>query len=241
MEAMIFAAGLGTRLGPIGTQVPKALLEVGGQTMLERTLRSLVGAGANHVVVNVHHHAEAIERFLATHDFGVEVDVSREPERPLETGGGLLHARALFRGGTIVLHNVDVITDAPLRAIVAAHEASGALVTLCVQARETSRYLLFDDDGLFGREDRRHDLRLECRPPRGAVRAFAFAGVHVCAPRLLERITERGVFPIMDTYLRLAAAGQRIAPWPLAGAQWLEIGNAERLAAARAVLGGGEG
>jgi N-acetyl-alpha-D-muramate 1-phosphate uridylyltransferase len=237
MEGMIFAAGLGSRLGPIGESTPKALLEVGGRTMLEHTIRALVAAGAGHVVVNVHHHADAIERFLAAHDFGAEVELSREPERPLETGGGLLHASALFRGGTIVLHNVDVITDAPLREIVAAHEAGGALATLCVQARETSRYLLFDDAGLFGREDRRHDLRLECRPPRGAERRFAFAGIHVCAPRLLERITERGVFPIMDTYLRLAAEGERIAAWPLAG-RWLEIGNAERLAAARAAMGG---
>jgi N-acetyl-alpha-D-muramate 1-phosphate uridylyltransferase len=241
MEAMIFAAGRGSRLGPIGEQVPKALLEVGGRTMLDHTLRALVAAGASHVVVNVHHHADAIARFLATHDFGVEVELSHEPDHPLETGGGLLHARALFRGGTIVLHNVDVITDAPLRDIVAAHEASGALATLCVQERETARYLLFDDDGLFGREDRRHDLRFECRPPRGAVRRFAFAGIHVCSARLLERITERGVFPIMDTYLRLAAEGERVAPWPLAGGRWLEIGNAGRLAAARAVMGGEAG
>ncbi len=113
---MIFAAGLGTRLGELGRDTPKALIEIAGQTMLERTARALVAAGADRIVVNVHHHAARIERYIAEHDLGATVVVSREPERPLETGGGLLHARALFRGDRpLLLHNVDVITDADLR------------------------------------------------------------------------------------------------------------------------------
>jgi NDP-sugar pyrophosphorylase family protein len=178
-------------------------------------------------------------RFLADHDLGVEVVVSHEPERPLETGGGLWHARALFRpGATLLLHNVDVITDAGLGAMVAAHERRGALATLAVNRRETARQLLFDDDGLLGREDRRHGHeRRECRPAKGAVSSWAFAGIHVCAPALLDHLTERGAFPILDAYLRLSGEGHRIEPWPLDGALWLEVGNAERLAAARARLG----
>jgi NDP-sugar pyrophosphorylase family protein len=239
---MIFAAGLGTRLGAIGARTPKALIEVAGQTMLERTSRRLAAAGADRIVVNVHHQADRIERFLREHDCGVEILLSREPQRPLETGGGLWHARELFRrDGPILLHNVDVITDADLGALLAAHRESGALATLAVNARETQRYLLFDDAGLFGREDRRHGLRLESRPPRGAVHTLAFAGVHVASPELLDRISERGVFPIMDSYLRLAAEGHTIAPWLLAGGLWLEIGNLERLEVARAVLEGTAG
>jgi len=240
MEGMIFAAGLGTRLGAIGQNTPKALIEVGGVTMLERTLRRLAAAGADRIVVNVHHQADRIERFLAEHDFGVETIVSREPEQPLETGGGLAHARARFRAdGPILLHNVDVITDADLEAMVAAHERSDALATLAVNERETSRYLLFDEAGLYGREDRRGGLqRHESRPSRGTPVALAFAGIHVVSAALLDQITERGVFPIMDVYLRLAAAGHRIAPWRSAGTLWLEIGNVERLEAARKALGG---
>jgi NDP-sugar pyrophosphorylase family protein len=234
---MIFAAGFGTRLGAIGRQTPKALIEIAGQTMLERTARRLVAAGADRIVVNVHHQADRIERFIADHDLGVEILVSREPERPLETGGGLLHARDLFRrDAPILLHNVDVISDADLVAMLAAHQRSGALATLAVNERETSRYLLFDEAGLFGREDRRHDRRLESRPPRGAVRTLAFAGIHACSPELLDLIRERGVFPIVDVYLRLAAEGRVIAPWPLGGQLWLEIGNVGRLEAARALL-----
>lgn len=237
MEAMIFAAGLGTRLGAIGQSTPKALIEVGGQTMLERTVRRLAAAGADHIVVNLHARADAIAQFVAEHEFGVEIELSLEPEQPLETGGGLWHARERFRGGPILLHNVDVITDVDLAAMFAAHERGGALVTLAVQERESPRSLLFDDGGLLGREDRRHDLRLEARASHGAVRGYAFAGIHVCSPELLEHISERGVFSIMESYLRLAGEGWRIDPWPLAGGLWLEIGNPERLEAARAALG----
>lgn len=237
-DGMIFAAGLGTRLGELGATTPKALIEVGGLTMLEHTARALVAAGAGRLVVNVHHHAGAIEAFLASQDLGAEVIVSREVERPLETGGGLWHAREHFRrAGPILAHNVDVILDTDLGALLDAHRASGALATLAVQERETKRYLLFDDDGLFGREDRAKGERTEARPPRGAVRAFAFSGVHACSPELLDLVTERGAFPLPALWLRLAAAGHAIRPWLVPGDRWYEIGNPERLAAARAAIG----
>ncbi len=237
MDGMIFAAGRGTRLGELGASTPKALIEVAGRTMLERTARRLVAAGATRLVVNVHHHADAIERFLATHDLGAEVRVSREEAEPLETGGGLLHARPHFRGDRPVLaHNVDVLLDAELDALAAAHAASGALATLAVQARETQRYLLFDDVGLVGRENRGTGERTEVRPARGEVRALAFAGVHACEPAFFGLVTERGVFPIVTAWLRLAAEGHAIRPWLVAEGSWFEIGTPERLAAVRAYL-----
>lgn len=181
---MIFAAGLGTRLGELGATTPKALIEVGGVTMLERTASALVAAGAGRIVVNVHHQAGAIESFIASHDLGAEVVVSREVGRPLETGGGLWHAREHFRRtGPILAHNVDVILGADLGALLDAHAAAGALATLAVHERETKRYLLFDDDGLFGRENRATGERTEARPPRGAERAFAFWACTSARPR----------------------------------------------------------
>lgn len=235
---MIFAAGLATRLGDLSKHTPKALIDVAGSTMLERTIRRLTDAGADRIIVNVHHHADRIADFLGQLDAGVEILLSHEPDGPLETGGGLLHARPLFRGvAPFFLHNVDIITDADLPAAYAAHRESDALVTLLVSQRETSRMLLFDAHGLLGRIDTRAGTRTEVRAARGEVRASAFAGIHVVSPALLERITERGIFSITDVYLRLAGEGARIRPYRMDGASWLEIGTPERLAAARAALG----
>jgi NDP-sugar pyrophosphorylase family protein len=232
---MIFAAGRGTRLGALGESTPKALLEVGGRTLLEHTVHAVAAAGAKRVVVNVHHHADAIERFVAGHDFGVEVLVSREDDRPLETGGGLRHARGLFHADeSILMHNVDVLSSFHLCPLVARQDRGGALANLVVQERDTARQLLFDETGLFGRENRRDGTRLEVRPPGAVVRALAFSGIHACSPRLPGLITERGVFPIVDVYLRLAAEGHVIAPWVPEKGVWLEAGNPERLAEVRA-------
>ena len=235
MDGMILAAGRGTRLGELGATTPKALIEVGGMTMLERTARKLVQAGATRLVVNVHHHAEAIEAFLATHDLGAEVRVSREVAEPLETGGGMFHAREHFRmDRPILAHNVDVICDTDLGPFIAAHAASGALATLAMQPRESQRYLLFDDDGLFGRDSRRTGQVTHVRAPLGQVRALAFAGLHVCAPDWFDLVTERCVFPIVDVWLRLAGEGHAIQSWIVPDGAWLEIGNPDRLASVRA-------
>lgn len=242
MDALILAAGLGTRLGPIGRETPKALLEVGGRTMLERVAERLVAAGVDRIVVNVHHHAQRIAAFVAEHDLGAEVCLSVEAERPLETGGGLRHAAPLLRrDAPILVHNVDVWTDASLHEAVAAHRQSGALATLLVNDRPTARHLLFDGTGLLGRSDARDGFERRVRAPEGAVRPRAFAGIHVLDPTLLDRITERGAFPILDLYLRLAEAGARIESWSLGDATWLEVGTPERLAAVRAFFEGREG
>lgn len=237
MDAMIFAAGLGTRLGEVGRVTPKALLEVAGATMLEHVCRRLVAAGVDRIIVNVHHHADRIERFIREHDLGAEVLVSRETEKPLETGGGLAHARSLFRrNAPILLHNVDVLAEADLGALSGSVTASGALAVLAVNERRTSRQLLFDDEGLYGRSDARAGVRVTTRPPRGRAREFAFAGIHAIASELLDLISETGVFSILEPYLRLAGAGRRILPFPLGDAAWLEVGSAERLEAARRAM-----
>jgi NDP-sugar pyrophosphorylase family protein len=250
MDAMILAAGLGTRLGPITRARPKALVEVAGVSALEHVARRLIAVGADRLIINVHHHADLIlEHVAARGGFGVEVVFSRETAAPLETGGGLLHAAAhIRRDRPFFLHNVDVLSDADLTGMYEAHGESGALATLAVSRRESARLLLFDGGHrLCGRADARSGTR-EVGAPRAApavtdaggaegVRAFAFAGIHVISPPLLDRITETGAFSIMDVYLRLAAAGERIAGYDIGGALWLEIGTPERLAAARRAAG----
>ncbi len=232
---MVLAAGYGRRLRPLTDETPKALVRVGALTQLERTIRALERAGADRVVVNTHHHAGQIEAMLNERDGASRVLVSREEPRPLETGGGLLHARALFRGDRpIVVHNVDVITSIDIPRLLERHHGSGGLATLAVQERAASRYLLFDEAGLQGRLDVRSGFREEAREQRGALRRLAFTGVHVVEPRVFDLMSETGSFSIIDLYLRLAGDGEIVLADDVGDADWFEIGTPERLATARA-------
>jgi NDP-sugar pyrophosphorylase family protein len=237
---MILAAGLGTRLGAITETTPKALVDVAGRTALEHVARRLIQAGADRLIINVHHHAQRIIRHVEErHGFGVNVVFSHEEDTPLETGGGVLAAAALFRRDEpFLLHNVDVLTDADLRAMYAAHLQCDALATLAVSDRHSSRTLIFDDHGLIGRADARSGATSTVRPPSSATREWAFAGIHVVSPALLDRFVESGAFSIMEAYLRLAGEGAMIAPFDITGATWLEIGTPERLEAARRTMAG---
>ncbi|MFQ5890357.1 MAG: NDP-sugar synthase, partial [Gemmatimonadota bacterium] len=237
MDAMIFAAGLGTRLRPLTEHTPKALIEVGGVPMLERTARRLIEAGADRIIVNLHHHADQIERFVNERlEVEAEILLSWEGERPLETGGGMLHASPLFRhDAPFFLHNVDVITDFDLTEMYRAHLENRALATLAVNRRATSRFLLFDEKGLYGWENQRTGERAKARPPSGERLRIGFAGVHVVSPEIFDLIEERGTFSIVALYVRLAAGGRRILPFEMTGAGWLEIGTPERLEKARSM------
>lgn len=236
MDAMILAAGLGTRLRPLTDHTPKALLDVGGVPILERVARRLIAAGADRLIINTAHLAEQIEAFVRSRDgFGVETVFSREDPGPLETGGALLAARTHFRADApFFLHNADILSDIPLDAVYAAHvDAGDPLATMVVMDRPTSRKLLFDDAGLLGRMDEGKGVDLRVRPPVGEVRAIPFAGIHVISPRVFDLLTERGAFSILDPYLRLAAAGERILPFRADGYTWIDIGRPEQLEEAR--------
>lgn len=240
LDAMILAAGLGTRLRPITDTIPKALIPVGGVPMLERVARRLIAAGATQLVVNVHHHAGQIEAFLRErHGFGVHVSISDESDGVLETGGGLLHAAPFFRrDAPFFLHTADVLSDCDLRAVYRFHQEQqgGALATLVVNNRPATRYFLFDDDGLCGHGNDATGVVRHAREPIGQLRAMSFCGIHVIAPRIFELITERGKFSIVDLYLRLAADGHRLLPYDSSGCLWIDIGKPEQLQRAEAMV-----
>jgi NDP-sugar pyrophosphorylase family protein len=238
MDAMILAAGLGTRLRPLTNDVPKALVRVGDVAMLERVADRLVDAGADRLVINVHHHGDKVEAFLAEWSRpGVEVRISREDPEVLETGGGLKHAREHFRGDApFILHNVDVISTVDLEALHRDHVERTPLATLAVSDRDTSRPLLFDERGLYGHGLRDGSVRT-ARPPEGETRALGFCGIHVLDPRILDLMDEEGKFSIIPVYMRLAADGERILPWDIGDALWVDVGTHERLARAREIVG----
>ena len=238
---MVLAAGLGTRLRPLTDRTPKALIDVGGVPMLERVARRLIEAGADRLIINTHYLGEQIAEYVREHHgFGVESVISHEEGAPLETGGALVAARALFRGDApFFLHNADILTDLPLGEMYAAHMAAGdPLATVAVMDRPTTRRLLFDDAGLLGRVDETKGVDLRVRPAVGEVRALPFAGVHVISPRIFGLLTETGAFSVLDPYLRLAAAGERVLPFRVDGRLWLDIGRPEQLEAARQAVAG---
>jgi NDP-sugar pyrophosphorylase family protein len=233
MKAMVLAAGLGTRLRPLTDERPKALVEINGRTLLEITLARLREFGVREVIVNVHHFADLVVSYFAEkNDFGMRIEVSREDEL-LDTGGGLKKAAWFFlEDGSdepFLLHNVDVISDINLVAMVDFHRSQGALATLAVQERRSSRQLLFDGKGLLCGRRFENEGRTELAREADPLRPLAFCGVHVISPRMLERMTEHGAFSIIQSYLRLAGEGEKIAAFRADESYWRDLGTVESL------------
>lgn len=237
MKALLFAAGLGTRLKPFTDHHPKALAEVAGKTLLEHNIRYLQGFGIRDVVVNVHHFAEQIEEVLLRNDnFGSHVEISDERAEVLETGGGLLKALPLLRAEeSFVVMNVDVLTNLNLDTLIATHKVNGNDATLAVMHRKSSRYLLFDESlQLCGwRNEKTGGEKL----PRatGSLTPFAFTGIQILSRHLVEAIPQSGKFSLIEAYLALANS-HRICGYDHTGDVFLDVGKPEALLAAEVLL-----
>jgi NDP-sugar pyrophosphorylase family protein len=234
MKAMILAAGLGTRLRPLTDDRPKALVTVGGRTLLEIALARLRTFGVSEVIVNVHHYAEMVVDYLhANSNFGMRIEVSRE-ETLLDTGGGLKKAAWFFVDGEganepFLVHNVDVLSNIDLTRMMRFHKEQNALATLAVQDRETSRYLLFNRQDEFCGRRAGKDGTPELVRSAQQFRALAFCGIHVLSPQIFARMREGGVFSIISAYLHLAASGEKIAGFSADGAYWRDLGRPQNL------------
>lgn len=227
MKAMILAAGKGTRLQPLTNSKPKALVEIDGRPLLEIIIVNLKRAGFSSLVINVHHFAEQIYDFLERNrNFGINIQVSDEQDLLLDTGGGLLKAKPLLMDGEpFLVHNVDIITNLDLKALYKFHCQSGALATMAVKDRETSRPLLIGRNGdLSGWKN---NVTGEVKHSRGIIEELepiAFSAIHVMSPEIFELIHETGVFSIMDVYLRIAKT-HRIATYNHNNDYWLDLGR----------------
>lgn len=233
MRAMIFAAGLGTRLRPLTDHMPKALVPVGGVPLLHRLLTKLYAAGYTHVVINIHHHAAQIIDFLAAHDYGMHIDISDESDMLLDTGGGLRHAAQFFTGDEpILLHNVDILSNLSLDHFTTSFRPD-CLAQVVVSERPTSRYLLFDNNNRLAGW---HNISTGATRPPGidttALRPYAFAGIHLVSPRIFTLMAHYpDKFSIIDFYLE-AMHNETIAAYLPDNFAMLDVGKVDTLAAA---------
>jgi len=241
MKALIFAAGLGTRLRPLTDTMPKALVPVAGVPMLERVLCKLRDAGIDSFVVNVHHFAEQIERFLAGKgDFGVPVAISREEREPLETGGGIKHAAPLLTSpaGRFLVHNVDILSDLDVRWFLGQDDPQ-SLATLLLIDAPADRYLLFDDEMcLVGWTNvRTGEVKSPFLPDfdPAKYRRYSFCGIHIVSEAVFGRMASwPDKFSIIDFYLQQAAENKIrgvLAP----DLHLIDIGSPAKLAEANEV------
>jgi len=229
MKAMILAAGIGSRLRPLTDSKPKALVEVNGQPMLYWLLLKLKEFGIQEILINLHHFPEQIITYLKKNqNFGLKIVFSME-EILLDTGGGLKKASWFFdHDQPFLLHNADVMSDLDYAEMLETHNKCGALVTLAVRKRKTSRYMLFDQAGeLCGWESTSAPEIKMVRSGHDPIQQWSFMGIHIISPRIFQMITEQHIFSIIDVYLRLASINHKIMAFPADKYRWVDLGKAE--------------
>lgn len=227
MKAFILAAGKGTRLRPLTETRPKALLEVGRITLLERAITKLKGEGFTDIVVNVHHFADQIIDFLNARKWeGVRIRISDEREKLLDTGGALKKAWPLFENQSVLVYNVDVATALNLRELVKTHKSTGALATLAVSRRKSGRYLLFDEHlllcGMRNNLEGRETLLRKIEAPV----ELAFSGIHIANPEIVHYFPDTDVFSLWDIYLK-ACISLPVKGFDHTGTFWIDLGKHE--------------
>lgn len=209
MKAMIFAAGLGTRLKPLTNTMPKALVPIAGKPLLEHVIVKLKSAGFDEIIINVHHFADQIIKFIKDNNsFGIRIEISNEQEQLLETGGGIKKAAAFFDDGKpFLVHNVDILSNVDLNAMYAQHTSSNAVATLLVSNRNTSRYLLFNEE--MELEGWTNEKTGETKPVNKEINPtefnkLAFSGIHIISPKIFKEMEIwDSKFSIIDFYLSL--------------------------------------
>ncbi|MFV0182585.1 nucleotidyltransferase family protein [Empedobacter falsenii] len=227
MKAMIFAAGLGTRLKPFTENHPKALAIVNRKPLLQRNIEYLKSFGIDEVVINVHHFADQIIEFLEENNyFGIKITISDETDQVLETGGGLVKAKTNFDEDFLVM-NVDILTDLYLTNFIKAHQENKALVTLAVSDRNSSRKLYFNDKKeLKGWQNLKTQEEIKAVDSLDDLNDLAFSGIHVINPALFDKITETGKFSIMKVYMDLMKT-ESIIGFDHSGGILIDVGRPE--------------
>jgi NDP-sugar pyrophosphorylase family protein len=243
MKAMIFAAGLGTRLKPLTDNLPKALIPIAGKPLLEHIILKLKAAGYDEIIVNIHHFSDKIIEFLKVNsNFGIRIEVSDERDLLLDTGGGIKKAAWFFDDGKpFLVHNVDILSKVDLSALYHQHLRTNSLATLVVCNRNTFRYLLFDDDLRLkgwvnektGETKPAQLKKIEC------YNKLAFSGIQILSPKIFDLMNEsEPKFPIMDFYLS-NAVNQTISGFIPKDISMIDVGKLDSLEAAERFVASG--
>ena len=230
MKAFVLAAGLGTRLSPITDKKPKALVEVNEIPLIEYVIKRLIEAGSKKIIVNVYHFAEQVIDFLKMkNNFGIEIEISDELDQLLDTGGGLKKAAWFLNDAPFLVHNVDILTDLELSKLYNSQLTNKCLATLAVQQRESSRYLLFDEQkNLCGWQNEKTNEIKMARKPEGMISKFAFSGVHAADPQILNLMPGDRIFSLIDLFLKVASEHQ-ITYFDHTNSLFIDLGKKENL------------
>ncbi|MGE0090632.1 MAG: NDP-sugar synthase [Bacteroidales bacterium] len=230
MKAMIFAAGLGTRLKPLTDTKPKALVEVNGKPLLEHTIKKLIQSGITEIIINVHAFADQIIDFLkVNNNFGIHIEISDETDLLLDTGGGLKKAAWFFNDNKpFIVHNVDILSDIDLNDMVHQHIASNCLATLAMEKRDTSRYFLLNQNlEICGWENTKTKVKIISKSGKISHK-LAFSGIHVINPTIFDHFEKDQLFSITSKYIELSKKHKIMAYQPK-NTFWFDVGKTNDL------------
>ena len=236
MKAMIFAAGLGKRLGKITESIPKALVDINGKSVLQMAVEKCTLYGFNDIIINVHHFADMVEdEVRRLNIMGFRISVSDERDTLLENGGGLYKARHFFGKTPFLLYNTDIISDLDLSALHSIHLKKKGLATLAVRHRPGKRFLLVDKDGkLLGwRNISTGEQILACDKEEG-LSEIAFSSMHIAEPEIFNYMHE-GIYSMIELYLDLAKE-HNIYTLKHDEGYWIDVGTPESLEYVRKLL-----
>ena len=235
MQAMILAAGLGTRLKPLTDYMPKALVKLNGVTLLEITIRKLIENDFRKIIINVHHFSDQIKEFLNTNTFAADIIISDETELLLDTGGGIRFAKKYFDDSPILIHNVDIISDLDLKDFYQYHISDDSLASLCVGKRATNRYLLFNKNKILcGWQDIAKEKKIIVRDVFN-LEQYAFNGIHLINPELIDLFPNEKVFSIINAYLKVAESDD-IQAYVTNEINWIDVGKSDSLTKAEELI-----
>jgi len=236
MKAMIFAAGMGKRLGMITETIPKPLVDINGKTLLHHAVEKCSSFGFNDIIINVHHFAEMVEAEIEhLKKIGFMISVSDERGMLLETGGGLFKARGFFDDKPFLLYNADIISDMDLSALYNYHLENNrlaTLATLAVRHRPGNRFYLINNSGrICGWRNRATGEEILTVPSDKELSEIAFSSMQIVEPEIFNYMSE-GVYTMTDLYLRLSSK-HNIFTFLDDSGYWENVGTPESLESAR--------